>query len=298
MWSEPELLAVPVDGGELTVGRWGRGDRVVVASHGITANHRSFGEVAAQVLARDPDASVYAVDHRGRAGSVDVPGPYGLATHARDLVALIDHLAATEVVLVGHSMGAFAAAGAATLVGERVRRLVLADGALPIAVELPPEADIEQVVRSVIGPALDRLDRTFASPEEYVRMWREHPAVGGDHFTDVAEAYVRYDLVPANGAWRVNVSKDAVLEDGRSTLIDEGARTALERVEVPTVLLWAPRGLLDQEPGLYPPQTVQEVTGRLAYVEPRLVDGVNHYTLVLGEHGAGAVADAVVGQRS
>ncbi|MFW6010219.1 MAG: hypothetical protein ACOC9I_02745 [Actinomycetota bacterium] len=40
------------------------------------------------------------------------------------------------------------------------------------------------------------------------------------------------------------------------------------------------------------------MSARLAHVEPRLVEGVNHYTLVLTEHGAGAVAEAIVGQRS
>jgi hypothetical protein len=97
--------------------------------------------------------------------------------------------------------------------GERVDGLVLVDGALPIPVDLPPDADIEAVVRDVIGPALDSLDATFGSPDEYVEMWRSHPPFGGGHVTDVAEAYVRYDLVPDGGVWRSPVSKTAVLAD-------------------------------------------------------------------------------------
>lgn len=291
-WIEPTMLTVPVDGGDLTVARWGTGSRVVVASHGITANHRAFGEVAAQL--RDADVSLYAVDQRGRGGSAGLPGPYGVTAHARDLVAVLDHLEVEVAVLVGHSGGAFASTRAAELAPARVSGLVLVDGALPVPVDLPPDTDIEAVVRSVIGPALDRLDRTFASPEEYVAMWREHPAVGGAYFTDVAEAYVRYDLVADGAVWRSPVDKAAVLEDGQSLLVDDEDRTAITRVDVPTTLLWAPRGLLDQEPGMYPPEVVEGIVPDLAHVDARLVADVNHYSILFSEVGGAAVAAAIV----
>ncbi len=293
MWIEPTTLTVPVEGGQLTVARWGSGERVVLASHGITANHRSFGEVASQLLDRGADVTLYAVDHRGRGGSASLPGPYGLAAHAHDLVAVLDHLDVGSATLLGHSMGAFIAAVAAELAPSRVERLVVVDGALPIPVDLPDDADIEAVVRSVIGPALDRLDRTFASPEEYVAMWQEHPAVGGRYFNDVTDAYVRYDLATDGSVLRPNVSKAAVLDDGESTLVDTEARTALERITTPTVLLWAPRGLLDDPPGLFSAEQVGEVAARLPHVRAVQVEDANHYSIVFGSHGAAMVADAV-----
>ena len=292
-WTEPELEHVPVAGGELTVGRWGTGTIPVLASHGITANHRSFAEVAHQLRSSGADVTFTAVDHRGRGGSSSLPGPYGLEAHARDLLAVADHLDAADLVLVGHSMGAYVVACAAELAPERVRGVVLIDGALPIPLSLPEDTDIEEVVRSVIGPALDRLDATFGSPEEYVAMWRAHPAVGGGYFTDVAEAYVRYDLVREGDRWRSPVDKAAVLEDGRSVMVDEGPRTAVTRLDLPTTLLWAPRGILDDEPGLLPPEVINEVVPTLPHVEARLVDDTNHYSLVLTERGARAVAEAV-----
>lgn len=36
-----DVVQVPVDGRDLTVGRWGSGPRVVVAAHGVTANRRT-----------------------------------------------------------------------------------------------------------------------------------------------------------------------------------------------------------------------------------------------------------------
>lgn len=292
-WIEPERYSVPVAGGDLSVARWGDGSRVVVASHGITANSCSFGEVAARLLARGADVSLHAVDHRGRGRSATVPGPYGLEAHGRDLLAVLDHLDAASAVLVGHSMGAYVVACTAELAPERVDGLVLVDGALPVPVDLPPDADIETIVRGVIGPALDRLDTTFRSPDEYVEMWRSHPAVGGEHFTDVAEAYVRYDLVPDGELWRSPVSKTAVLADGKSILRDEGPRTAIRRVETPTTLLWAPRGVLGDAPGLLPAELVDRTVPQLPHVVAELVPEANHYSILLNVFGATAVAGAI-----
>jgi len=292
-WVEPDLLQVPVRGGDLTVARWGTGATTVVASHGITANHRVFGEVGAQVLDRALDVSLYAVDHRGRGRSASLPGPAGLDAQARDLLALLDHLEVARGVLVGHSMGAYVVARAAEFAPAQVGAVILVDGGLPIPVSGPEDATVEDVVRAVIGPALDRLEATVASPEEYVAMWQEHPAVGGRYFTDVAAAYVRYDLVPDGARWRSPVRKDAVLEDGRSVLIDDQARTAIQRIEAPTTLLWAPRGLLDQEPGLLPPDLMSTALPDLPHVLARQVPDVNHYSILFAPRGATAVVDAL-----
>jgi lipase len=293
-WREPELSQVPIEGGELTVGRWGDTGPVVVASHGITANHRSFGQLAWALDDVGAEVSLVAVDHRGRGGSASHPGPYGLRAHAGDLLAVFDHLGVERGVLVGHSMGAFVAANAAELASERVAALVLVDGALPIPVELPPDADIEAVVRSVIGPALDRLDTTFDSPEAYLDFWRAHPAFEAGAFNDVAEAYFRYDLEERDGGWRSGVSKEAVLVDGGGPLQDPEIGTALSRITTPTTLLWAPRGLLNQTPGLFPPEVVEATTADLAHVTTELVEDTNHYSIVFGEPGARRLAAAIL----
>jgi lipase len=295
----PELISVPVSGGAITVACWGSGATPVLASHGITANHRSFAQVAAQLRTSGADVQLLAVDHRGRGGSAATPGPFGIGTHAQDLLAVLDHLAIDTAVLLGHSMGAFVAANAALLAPERVTGLVLIDGALPIEVDLPADAEIEDVVRAVIGPALDRLEQTFDSPEDYVAQWRAHPAYGGAYFNDVAEAHVRYDLIPTDDgtAWRSPVHRPAVLTDGADVLTDERVRTALARITTPTALLWAPRGMLDQEPGLFPPSIVEATCAGLEHVEPVLVEDVNHYSIVFSPHGAAAVAASIVAAR-
>ncbi len=292
---------VPVDGGALTVGQWGRGGRLVLASHGITANHLSWQRVG-ELLTSGPEGSdhpmtLVAVDHRGRAGSADTPGPYGLARHADDLIAVLDHLDGPAATLVGHSMGAFVAALAAERHPERVDRLILVDGGLPLPVDLPPGADVEAVIRSVIGPALDRLDQRWPDVEAYVRFFTEHPAFQPpNEWPAAADAYVRHDaVVTADGDIRSSVMKPAVLEDGGAAIVDPDASSAVQRITTPTTLLWAPRGVLDQSPGLYTADQVEAAVAALAHLEAELVADTNHYTVAVGENGASAVAEAIVG---
>ena len=60
------------------------------------------------------------------------------------------------------------------------------------------------------------------------------------------------------------------------------------------MLLWAPRGILDQSPGLYHREQIDEVTGRLDHLQAVLIPGTNHYTILTDDVGAGAGAEAVL----
>lgn len=283
-------LSVEVLGGALAVARWGDGPRTVVAAHGITASSWSWTMLAEQL---DEDWSLLAPDLRGRGRSADVGEPFGLARHADDLAVVLDHVGADDAVLVGHSMGGFVAAVAGVAHPERFRGLVLADGGLTFGVEPSAEAAIDEVLEAVIGPALDRLRRTWPSLEAYRGFWREHPGVAADGWTPQLEAYVDADAVEVDGAWRSRVRIDPVRADAADTLIDPVTLSAVERLTLPTRLLWAPRGLLDEAPGLYREDVLAELERRNPHVTTRRVDDVNHYTLTLSERGAAAIAEAV-----
>ena len=131
---------VPVAGGSLHVGRWGEGDHVVMAAHGITGNHFSWQGVA---RALGPDVSLVAPDLRGRGLSGKLPAPFGMRAHADDLAAVLDHLDLEQAVLVGHSMGAYVATVAATRHAPRWSQVVLVDGGLPLP--LPLASQIEEL---------------------------------------------------------------------------------------------------------------------------------------------------------
>jgi pimeloyl-ACP methyl ester carboxylesterase len=290
-------FTVTVDGGDLHVGRWGRGERVVMASHGITANHLSWQRVGELVVERSDGAvSLVAVDHRGRAGSAGVTGPFGLARHADDLMAVLDRVGADRAVFAGHSMGGFVVSTAAERHSDRVLALVMVDGGLPFPLELPPDTDVEVVVQSVIGPALDRLDQRWPDVESYVDFFVQHPSFQPPNvFPPAGRAYVAYDaVIDHDGQVRSSVSKAAVLEDGGAAIVDPDSARAIERIAKHATILWAPRGMLDQTPGLYPPAFIEAAAEALAHVRPAAVDDTNHYTILVGEHGASAVADAIL----
>lgn len=293
---EYERFEVAVGGGGITCGRWGTGGRVVVASHGITANHLSWQRVGELLVeATDGELNLVAVDHRGRAGSAATTGTYGMVAHGDDLIAVLDHLGAESAIVVGHSMGAFVSAAAAEHHGDRVDALVLVDGGVPFDMEIPPDADVEAIVQSVIGPALDRLDQRWPDEDAYVDFFRAHPAFQPpNEWSATVEAYVRYDCVPLDGQVGSSAQKDAVLVDGGAAIVDPESASSVERISTPTTMLWCPRGILDQTPGLYEPTYLTSATAALDHVTLAEVPDTNHYTVVTSDPGAQAVTNAIV----
>ena len=302
-----DRFEVPVAGGSLQVARAGRpvqdADQVVLVVHGITASHVAWRAVA-RMLNAGSGVCVLAPDLRGRGASAALPGPYGMATHVSDLVALLDYVAAPPVVLGGHSMGAYVAARLAAEHPERVSGLVLVDGGLPIPV--PSDADPDELLTKTLGPAAKRLGQVFATRDDYLAMWRAHPAFAASWNSDV-EAYVSYDLetaadAEAPDAVRSVVSPDAFTVDGQELLLDEAARTALQRVNAPVWLLRAPRGLLDDEKEpLIPPDLFEEFGAARPESHLENVADTNHYTILIGDspgpaHVAAAFR-AALGQR-
>ena len=91
-----------------------------------------------------------------------------------DLVAVLDALGVDRAVVVGHSMGAFVALVFGDLYPDRVSRLVLVDGGLPL--DVPAGLSSDEVIQLVLGPTAERLAMRFASVDEYLDFWRAHPA--------------------------------------------------------------------------------------------------------------------------
>ena len=284
--TSPTTFTVPVAGGELLVAKWGDGGTPVIAAHGITASYVSWQLVAD---ALGGDVMLVAPDLRGRGGSAGLPGPYGMAAHADDLVRVMDDLGIESAVVVGHSMGGFVSTVLAVNHPDRVRRVVLIDGG--VALEVPAMDDVDALLDAVIGPAMQRLLMTFPSREAYHQFWQQHPAFARDWSPEV-EAYVDYDLAGEEPELRSKVSADAVRADATDTLVDDVSRKAVLSVQCPVHLLWAPRGLLDQTPGLYTDDALVELRSRPGWSD-ELVPDVNHYTIGLSQRGAAAVAAAI-----
>ncbi|MET9589983.1 alpha/beta hydrolase [Streptomyces sp. NPDC006516] len=286
-----EEIRVPVAGGELAALRWPARDPgapVAVALHGITANALSWGAVARLL---DGRATLVAPDLRGRGASATLPGPYGIAAHADDVAALAEALGGERVVLAGHSMGAFVAALAAVRHPGLFGPPVLVDGGFGFPA--PTHLSADELITAVIGPAMDRLSMTFPDRDAYRSFWRAHPAFGGEAWTPEVDAYIQRDLTGEEPALRSGCLLEAVRTDGVG-LFQEEVLAAVRELPGPATLLWAQRGLMNEEQGLYDEARLTAAGQPGTRVRAVRVDDVNHYTVLTGEKGAGQVAEALL----
>lgn len=263
---------------------------VVLAAHGITGTGPSWNAVRAQL---GDDVTLLTPDLRGRGSAAGWGPPYGMAQHAKDLVELLDREGHTEPVTVaGHSMGGFVAVVLAHLHPERVRNVVLVDGGLPITPQAPDPAqvDIDQILTAVIGPAIARLQMTFESRHAYHEFWRAHPSFAGDQWSHWVEEYVDYDLVGSEPELRSGVSADAVRGDSTDLFATSTLYDAIAELDKPTVLVRAPRGMMNDETPLFGDELVAQYP---QVKDLGFVADTNHYTILLSDHGAKAVAHTI-----
>jgi pimeloyl-ACP methyl ester carboxylesterase len=285
--AQPEQISFDVPGGTLAALRFGRGERTVLAVHGISASAMAWPAVAA---ALPEDWSLVAVELRGRGASRDLPGPYGLRTHADDVARVAEQLGG-GVVLLGHSMGAYVSLLTVAERPDLVGRLVLVDGGVPLP--LPQGADPDEVLAATLGPALERLRTTYPSEQAYVDFFRAHPALGPSWDGNV-EAYVRHDVLETPDGVRSRAVDEAVRADGRDLLVSaEAIDRALRGLAVPTRLLVAPAGMFGRPPGLLPTAAVAEYDAAVPALTVQTVAGTNHYTILFDPGAAQQVAAAV-----
>ena len=288
-----EKFEVPVAGGRLAVFRYGDGQgEPVLLIHGVTSSNRAFQIFADELIARGK--APYAVDLRGRGDSNSLPGPFGMAQHAKDMAAVIDFLDSkypNKPEVIGHSMGGFVLAALAGLYPERIGRIVFADGGIPLP--LPPGMTVEQVMPFILGPALERLSMTFESKEIYRNYWREHPALKRG-WSPVMEEYIDYDLRDG----KPSTNPIAVEEDSRDLFGDDLVAKSLRGLKDECLLIRAPRGLQNEEGGLYPPAMMDAVLKEFPKIKMVNLNDVNHYEMFLIPEGAKQVAEIIYGAKS
>lgn len=282
---------VPVAGGTLAAYELGSAPAdapLVIAAHGITGNSHYWLSVAREL---DGAVRFVATDLRGRGESRELAGPFGLSAHAADLLAVLDALGAEQAVLAGHSLGAYIVARLAVDHPERVSSAVLVDGGLPIpgADNVDPQAFLE----AFLGPTLARLQMRFASLEDYLGFWRQHPALAGNEVpADDLRAFAEHDLIGETPELRSTVAEPAVRGDAAEL---HSVGDIAPRLAVPAVMLVAPRGLQDNPEPMVPLELAESwAAGAPDERSVVFVPDTNHYTIVLGP-GAGAVAQAITG---
>ena len=285
-------IDVPVEGGALRAGVWdptdaATGAPTVLLVHGVTASHLAWPFV----VDRLPGVRVIAPDLRGRGRSNGVEGSAGMAAHASDLAALLGALGIEQTVVVGHSMGGFVSVVFAHLHPERVSRLLLVDGGLPL--DVPAGLSTDELVAGILGPTAARLSMRFADAGAYLDFWRQHPAFTGA-WTPELERYLAYDLVDDGaGAFRPATSYATTADDTLDMNTGSALPAALAGLQHPTRLITVPRGLQNEPPGLYAPEHLDRLLAQYPGVDHERIDGFNHYTIVMSPAGADVVSAAV-----
>lgn len=281
-------LSIPVPGGEINV--WHRpaaeGMPTAVLIHGLTGNSRWWSRVVQHL----PEGlGVAAIDLRGRCCSVTAPPPFDLATLADDIAICLDRLGLDRATVVGYSMGAWITSIFATRHPHRVSRLLLLDGGLAAPAE--PGADPDRIISAMVGPSLARLDLQFGDVEDFIDYWKAHPALKR-HWDDEMRSALDHELRPAQTGQKVAINPDAIHQAARQITVDPETKDAAADIPVPTVLIVVERGTADQPGGMTPRHLAETAAASNPNLIVRYLEGLNHYTLVLGE-GARSVADAI-----
>ena len=103
--------------------------------------------------------------------------------------------------------------------------------------------------------------------------------------------YFAYDLVPAaDGGHRPATGYAVTRDDTADMTTGTTLPDALRSLSHPTTLVTVPRGLQNEEPGLYPAAHLDAVLRAHPGIDHRRVDGFNHYTIVMSHDGADVVA--------
>ncbi len=274
-FEEPRYGRTRLASVELAWSDWGQAgippEKTVVGIHGLTANLHTW-DVIAPVLAAE-GYRLISYDLRGRGESSKPAGPYGLAAHVADLLALLDYWRLPQVNLLGHSLGAIIAMLFAVEHPERLHKLVLVDHGM----------DVPEGVRETIGSSLSRLSRTFNSRDDHLNFFKPSPVY--PRWTPTLEQYFAYDaLVRPDGSVISKVLPAAAHFDLEDQYTPETLPSRLHKsVQAPTLILRAERGTLDQgKRGFVLTAEGAEVAVRqIKNARLITVPAVNHYTITL-----------------
>lgn len=273
---------VKTSAGMLMVGEWAGDGTPVIAIHGISSTHLLWQWAAAAA----PNVHLVAPDLRGRGSSVDVPGPYGIAAHRDDVLAVMDSLGLDKVVVAGMSMGGFVATALASSAPDRISQVVLVDGGPPMALPATPKTEGDEPM----ADRLERTQRTFARVEDYKRNFIAGVGSMLDPDDPLLTDYLRYDLVGQAPELAVRLEPDAVRQDAADVFVSAPVEQWLAALHHPISFLHAQWSIgVDSAPA-YPQAVVDSWCERLPLMRARLVPQVDHAAIVMSEVGAKEVA--------
>lgn len=275
------------DGIQLAFGYWpGRGSPLV-ALHGLTASYVTFVGIAERLAGR---RALFALDLRGRGRSDKPPAPYGMAQHAADVAAAMRSMDLGPSVILGHSMGGFVATALAEQAPELVAGLVLIDGGYaPIIAGSGSQQNLD----AALTLRINQLRQTYPSREAYRQFWRAQPHFPPEAWSPWIEAFLDYEIDGVPPVLRPRASEDGVRADLMEGLDRERIIGRCRKLRVPVLMLRASAGFVPGSPPLFSDAMVEEMRACIPQMEEHLIPDSTHYTMILGDRGATAVANLI-----
>ena len=214
----------------LPVTVWPGGDQTVVALAGLGGSASSWGPIADAL----PGTHFLSPDLRGRGDAQGMPGPTGLRAHARDVARVMDALDLHDVVVIGHSMGAYLAPLVAQEAPNRVRKLVLVDGGIRPAL---PFFMRPATVRFAFTKQMSALDKDWPSVEAAAKKARIGKMMAGR--PDLLPVMHRIIEEGSTSTLRPRADVKRCAEDAVDCFFGPDVEPALERLAVPAEVFLA-----------------------------------------------------------
>lgn len=196
----------------------------VLALAGLSGSGISWAYLAEAL----PEARVVAPDLRGRGAATGMAGPTGLLAHAQDCARLLDELGLEDVVVIGHSMGAYLAPVVAQHAPSRVRKLVLVDGGIPPRL---PFFMRPALTRIAFKKQLGSLDRDWPSVEALAKRSKVDRMVATR--PELTPLVHRILAEQASPTLRPLVDIDRCADDAADTFFGPSVVPALDALTVP-----------------------------------------------------------------
>jgi pimeloyl-ACP methyl ester carboxylesterase len=268
MMTEPKMIKANGDGIKIQLAIWGKKGGNIFCVHGITANSR-FWDCLASALS--PHHRVMAMDLRGR-GLSDKPSTgYSIEHHCKDILALMHDQALERFILMGHSLGAFISLVFAARYPQKIDRLILVDGGGKLSKNQMAK------VFAGIKPSLDRLGQIFPSLEAYLSQMKQASYL--QPWNSYMETYFRYEIEEVGGGVRSRVHPKHIEEEAKN-LGKVNPSKFYKRVEVPTLILRATKGMLTEDDLLLPEDVVERMVREIPNAKRVDVEGSNHYSIL------------------
>ena len=228
-------MMVPVEGGQLHVAHAGAGPPLLLL-HGWPEFWLTWEPVMQRLAGQ---YHVIVPDLRGFGASDKPTGPFGPADHARDLVALLDHLGLAQAGIVGHDVGGAVMQALARAAPGRITGLFFFGfvypgiGARMLAPERLTESWYTAFQTLDLAPALLR-----SSPEAvrvYFTHFLRHWSHRKDAFDDVLDAFIENFQQPGNIEGGFAHYRAALA--GRIAMA-RGEAPVLPAIDLPTCVRW------------------------------------------------------------